>query len=81
VFSYPPRNAVLHLLIAAENLDAAEEGTLGRIEQTASTFGRRSQQPLTVRRFHKCFWGRAIGRVCKPEVAGSNPARSISRNC
>jgi hypothetical protein len=24
-------------------------------------------------------WGRAIGRVCKSEAAGSNPARSISR--
>ena len=23
-------------------------------------------------------WGRAIGRVCKPEVAGSSPARSIN---
>jgi len=25
-------------------------------------------------------WGRAIGWVCKPEAAGSNPARSISEN-
>jgi hypothetical protein len=25
-------------------------------------------------------WGRVIGWVCKPEGAGSNPARSISRN-
>jgi hypothetical protein len=23
------------------------------------------------------MWGRAIGRVCKPEVAGSSPTRSI----